>query len=73
MYIKKFKGCILFLFTLNLATALTSFYIMKHIEQSTINKVFCSAEMNSAICFVLLYSVWDQNSRQGQKENNKCR
>lgn len=49
------------------------FYIMKHKEQSIINKVFCSAEMNSAICFVLLYSVWDQNSRQGQKENNKCR
>lgn len=31
------------------------FYIMKHIEQSIINKVFCSAEMNSAIvlsCFI---------------------
>lgn len=34
---------------------------------------FCSAAMNSAIWFVLLYSVWDQNSRQGEKENNKCR
>lgn len=73
MYIKKFKGCILFLFTLNLAIALTFFLYHETYRTKNCQQKFCSAAMNSAIWFVLLYSVWDQNSRQGQKENNKCR